>query len=364
MQQAIPAENKKTGRQFLRLAKNNLGKIAGVANLVYVSDTEPGYTRKRRGKQFYYQYGNKKITDSKILDRFKKLVIPPAWENVWICKSANGHLQATGYDKLHRKQYRYHPAWNTLRNHTKFYSLLSFGKQLPVIRTQLQSDLALPGFPQEKVLAAVVSLLDRTSIRIGNSIYEKLYGSFGLTTMKNKHVTVKGSGICFTFTGKKGIKHHITLKSKKLSRIIKGCREIPGKKLFEYYDEDGNIHPIDSGMVNSYIQRITNENYTAKDFRTWAASVQSLIAFRECGNHETETDKKQKINTALDMVAKQLGNTRAVCKKYYVHPSIIGLYENQGLDKYIANLRESDEDDELNKLAPEEKILIKLLKEN
>ncbi len=363
MQQAISGHIKK-GRHIIRLEKKIFTKISRGGHLVYVSDSERGYTRKRQGKKFYYLDGNKKITNLKMLDRFKKLVIPPAWENVWICKSANGHLQATGYDKLNRKQYRYHPDWNTLRNHTKFYSLLSFGKQLPAIRSQLQNDLALQGFPQEKVLAAVVSLLDRTSIRIGNDIYEKLYGSFGLTTMKNKHVTVKGSGICFSFTGKKGIKHHITLKSKKLSRIIKGCRDIPGKKLFEYYDEDGHIHNIDSGMVNNYIQRLTNDNYTAKDFRTWAGSVQSLLAFRECGHYETETDKKQKINTALDMVAKQLGNTRAVCKKYYVHPEIISLYEKRDLSKYIANLRENETDDELNKLTPEEKVLIKLLEEN
>ncbi len=353
-------ENIKIGKRAMIAAKDNVVKSAGVADLVYVSDKEPGFTRHKNGDDVHYLDGKKRVTAQNHLDRIKKLVIPPAWEKVWICKLPNGHLQATGFDKLGRKQYLYHPRWNILRNNTKFYSLLKFGQQLPSIRRQLHKGLTLQGYPQEKVLAAIVSLLDRTNIRIGNEVYEKLYGSFGLTTMNNKHVTIQGSSMNFSFKGKKGIKHKITLRSKKLSRIVKGCRDIPGKKLFEYYDENGDVHTIDSGMVNNYIHNIAEDNFTAKDFRTWSGSVQALIAFREIGDYATEPEKKQKINTALDMVAKQLGNTRAVCKKYYIHPAIIDLYESKKLMKYFGEADEKRNNQQGN-FTETEKTLLKIL---
>ncbi len=265
---------------------------------------------------------------------------------------------------LKRKQYRYHKLWSVIRNHTKFYRLAEFGKQLPSIRRQIEKDLSLPGFPREKILAAVVSLMERTHIRVGNAFYEKLYGSFGLTTLKNRHVALSGTKMLFTFKGKKGIKHTITLKSKKLARIVKGCKEIPGKELFEYIDENGVINNVDSGMVNGYIRNISEGDFTAKDFRTWAGSVQSLAAFKEAGGYKSETEMKQKINAAFGIVAGQLGNTVAVCRKYYVHSLIVKLYEENKLDKYVGNLNANELNDNQSGLTAEEKVLMKILEEN
>ncbi|MBK7885714.1 MAG: DNA topoisomerase IB [Chitinophagaceae bacterium] len=214
---------------------NNPEKSAAVAKLIYIHDSEPGITRLKKGKGFNYLVGNNKLTDNNELKRIKSLVIPPAWENVWICLLANGHLQATGIDVKKRKQYKYHPLWNTLRNHTKFYRLYEFGKILPTIRLQLEKDLSRPGLPLEKVLSVVVSLMERTNIRIGNCFYEKLYGSFGLTTLKDKHVTISGSEVKFLFKGKKGVEHNISIKNKKLAALVKKCWDIPGKELFQWH---------------------------------------------------------------------------------------------------------------------------------
>ncbi|MBA3647126.1 MAG: DNA topoisomerase IB [Chitinophagales bacterium] len=351
-------------KRTIKSAIKDVTKSATAVHLIYVSDQRSGYKRIRNGKIFYYIDGEKKVNEADLLDRFKKLVIPPAWDDVWICKLPNGHLQATGVDVKKRKQYRYHPLWGMVRNHTKFYRLLDFGKQLPSIRLKLEKDLSLPGYPQEKVLAAIVSLLERTNIRIGNAFYEKLYGSFGLTTLKNKHVAVNGSQLQFIFKGKKGVKHNISLKSKKLAKIVKGCQDIPGKELFEFYDGQGKVHDIDSGMVNDYIRTISGGDFTAKDFRTWAGTVHALIAFKELGAYETVHDMKQKIPAALDMVAKQLGNTRTVCKKYYVHPIIVQLYEGKKLDKYINELNLIEENDNKTGITSEEKILMKILETN
>ena len=353
------------------LPKNKLAKIikdpiktAEAANLVYVTDLKPGIVRQRKGKEFFYKAGKKKINDEKLLKRIKGLVIPPAWENVWICKLENGHLQATGTDVKNRKQYRYHPAWNALRNHTKFYRLLDFGKALPAIRLQLEKDLSIVGLTQQKVMATVVSLMERTNIRVGNNIYEKLYGSFGLTTLKNKHVHFSGSSIKFSFVGKKGIQHDISLKNKKLAAIVQKCRDIPGKELFQYYNEDGSRHSIDSGMVNEYIRNISGKDFSAKDFRTWSGTVNALLAFKEIGLAENDSAAKKNIVQALDKVAEHLGNTRTVCKKYYVHPLIISLYENQSLDKYFKQLDKIKILDEKADLSREEKLIMKILSSN
>lgn len=345
-------------KRTFKAAIKDAAKTAKAVNLVYVSDKQDGIMRTRKGKSFYYVDGNKKITDKLILDRIRKLVIPPAWENVWICKTENGHLQVTGIDKLGRKQYRYHPSWNTIRNHTKFYRLLEFGNQLPVIRQTLEKNLALSGYPREKVLAAVVSLLERTKIRIGNAFYEKMYGSFGLTTMKNHHVHIKGTSMTFSFKGKKGVKHQIGLRSKRLAKIVQGCKDIPGKELFEYVDEQG-VHKIDSGMVNEYIRTISAGDFSAKDFRTWAGSTQALLGFKELGNYETSSEMNKNITAVFDKVAEQLGNTRTVCKKYYVHPTIVKLYEENKLEKFLVDLDTTPTED--SGLAPEETILMKIL---
>ncbi len=341
---------------------NDPVKTAAFVNLVYVNDSgQAGITRKRRGKSFQYIYKNKPLKTKADLDRIKKLVIPPAWENVWICALENGHLQATGFDKRNRKQYRYHPAWNQLRNHTKYYRMVQFGKVLPQIRLNLEQDLSLAGLCQRKVLAAVVSLMERTNIRVGNNVYEKLYGSFGLTTLKDKHVDIKGSQLMFSFKGKKGILHDINIRHRKLARIVSQCKEIPGKELFQYIDEEGGRQSIDSGMVNNYIREISGEDFTAKDFRTWSGTVNAFLAFKELGNFETVTDAKRKINEALDKVAQHLGNTRSVCKKYYVHPLIINLYENHSIEQYMEELDQIEEDDNIAGLTKEEKIVMKIL---
>jgi len=337
-------------------------KSANAVKLVYTSDAEiAGISRKKHGKKFHYYLDGKRITHKKEIDRISKLVIPPAWENVWICTLENGHLQATGTDIKKRKQYRYHPLWNALRNHTKFYRMLQFGYVLPKIRLQLEKDLALRNLEKRKVLAIVVSLMERTNIRIGNSIYEKLYGSFGLTTLKDKHINIKNQKIHFSFKGKKGIYHDIELKSKKLAKAVQNCKDIPGKELFQYYDEEGKRHPIDSGMVNQYIKEISDDDFTAKDFRTWSGSVNALIAFREIGTADQEKEKNNRIKKALEIVAEHLGNTSAVCRKYYIHPLIINLYENNSIKKYIQQLDTMKINGNKSGLTQEEAIFMKIL---
>ena len=332
-------------------------KSAKVINLVYVSDKDPGIERSKRGANFIYIKNGKKVTDKNDLLRIRKLVLPPAWENVWICSLPDGHLQATGYDVKKRKQYRYHSLWSEFRNQTKFYQLLEFGKKLPAIREKLAKDLLKPGLPLEKVLAASVMIMEETNIRVGNDIYEKLYGSFGLTTLKDKHVKINGNSVKFCFKGKKGIYHEIDMKSAKLARIVKQCRDIPGKELFQYYNENGERKPIDSGMLNSYIKDICCDNFTAKDFRTWTGSVYAIEAFKELGCCETETEKKKRIVQALDIVAKRLGNTRAVCKKYYVHPVIETLYSNEQLETFFQITKSGIKD----QFSEAEYILMKIL---
>jgi len=319
----------------LRGLLRNTEKSAEVINLVYVSDKDPGIGRLRRGRNFIYVRNGKRITDKDDLLRIRKLVIPPAWERVWICSLANGHLQATGLDIKRRKQYKYHSMWSEFRNQTKFSQLLAFGKKLPAIREQLSKDLSKPGLPVEKVLAASVMIMQETNIRVGNDVYEKLYGSFGLTTLKDKHVTINGNSVKFCFKGKKGIYHEIDVKSAKLARIVKQCRDIPGKELFQYYNENGDRKPIDSGMVNEYLKNICCDNFTTKDFRTWMGSAHAIGALKELGFCETETERKKRIVQAFDVVAKKLGNTRAVCKKYYVHPVIEELYSNGLLENFF-----------------------------
>lgn len=335
---------------------------AKAVNLIYTSDTEAsGIIRKKRGKKYSYFKDGEKIKDKEEIKRINGLVIPPAWENVWICALDNGHLQATGFDVKKRKQYRYHPLWNALRNHTKFYRMLKFGYTLPDMRLHIEKDLALRNFEKRKILALIVSLMQKTNIRIGNNVYEKLYGSFGLTTLKDKHVKIKGQKISFSFKGKKGIMHNVDLKSKRLARLVQKCKDIPGKELFQYYDDEGNHHSIDSGMVNEYIKEISGEDFTAKDFRTWSGTVNALIAFKEIGYAESNTEYKRKVKEALEMVASHLGNTSTVCKKYYVHPLVITLYENNSIKKYLDELEIIEENDGKADLTQEEKLVLKIL---
>ena len=348
----------------LKKLLNDPVKSAEIVNLVYVNDATPGIIRKKNGESFTYIFKDKKLKDKEEIKRIKSLVIPPAWEDVWICALQNGHLQATGLDVKKRKQYRYHPYWNLLRNHTKFYRMLQFGKMLPAIRLQIEKDLSLTGLPQAKILATIVCLMERTNIRVGNNVYEKLYGSFGLTTLKDKHVDVNGGTLKFSFKGKKGVQHDISLKNKRLANIVQQSKDIPGKELFQYYDNENNRHSIDSGMVNEYIKNICGEDFTAKDFRTWAGTVNAFLAFKEMGLPENDTIAKKNIVAALDKVAEHLGNTRTVCKKYYVHPLIISLYENKSIDKYFTQLDKIEEDDNKADLTADEKIIMKILENN
>jgi DNA topoisomerase-1 len=328
-----------------------------------VSDRQPGILRLKKGKGFTYLLDNKSIKDKKEIERIRQLVIPPAWTNVWICTSEKGHIQATGLDLRGRKQYKYHPLWNSLRNETKYHRMLEFGKTLPLLRVRVEEDLRKKGLTQEKVLATVVSLMERTFIRIGNNEYEKANGSYGLTTLKNKHVVISGDKLVFSFLGKKGVHHDVSLRNKRLAHIVSQCYDIPGKELFQYYAEDRSRHPIESGMVNAYIRDAMSEDFSAKDFRTWAGSLHALQAFRALGEADTDTGIKKNINSVLDTVSGKLGNTRAVCRKYYVHPRLIQLYEENKLVNYLRELEalESEEGDDAG-LTAEEKILMKILR--
>jgi len=338
-------------------------KAAKSIDLKYVNDTEPGIERVKKGSGFSYLFKGKSINDGKEIDRIRKLVIPPAWTKVWICPFANGHLQATGTDVMGRKQYKYHTRWHSLRNETKFHRLLEFGKVLPEIRLKVEKDICTKELTERKVLATVLSLMEITSMRVGNENYEKLYGSYGLTTLKDSHVAINGTSLNFSFKGKKGIYHKISLRSKRLSKIVRTCRDIPGKELFQYYDEEGNRKGIDSGSVNNYIREISEQDFTAKDFRTWAGSVALLQCLASVGKANTPTESKKNVVTALDEVSRKLGNSRAICKKYYVHPELMRLYEENKLDKHLDELEKLEETDDHTGLTNNEKVLMKILKE-
>lgn len=351
-------------KRKIKSINGNPEKSAQAVNLIYVNDSEKGISRIKKGKHFSYIQQETKVKDKVILNRIKSLVIPPAWENVWICNLENGHLQATGMDVKKRKQYKYHVLWNALRNHTKYYHMIQFGKALPAIRLQIEKDLAISGLPVEKVLALVVSLMELTNIRVGNDAYEKLYGSFGLTTFKDKHVRIEGNNITFSFKGKKGVHHDLNLKNKRLAKIVKACRDIPGKELFQYYTPEGEKKSIDSGMVNQYIKKISGGDFTTKDFRTWAGTIHAFLAFKQLGDFDTDAEAKKKVIEALDIVSKQLGNTRNVCKKYYVHPAILLLYESKSMEKYLAELDEISVNDNKTDLTSVEKTVIRILENN
>ena len=337
-------------------------KTAELAALVYVSDTLPGINRIKKGKGFVYLFDNKPIKNKEEITRINKLVIPPAWTNVWICRLPNGHIQATGFDIRNRKQYRYHPSWNTVRTQTKFHRLVDFGKVLPKLRLQLEQHMVKSDLSEEKVIATVISLMERTYIRIGSNDYEKMYGSYGLATLKDKHVSIKGNEISFSFKGKKGVFHNITLKNKKLAKAVQACRDLPGKELFQYFDKEGNRKSIDSGMVNNYIKTATGMEFTTKDFRTWAGSLHILWAFKSIGDAMNNAECKKKIVEALDQVSLKLGNTRTVCRKYYVHPGLLKLYEENTLQRYLAGLDEIEHPDDVSGLTTSEKVLMKILK--
>lgn len=302
-------------------------EAAEEAGLRYVSDDAPGYTRKKNGDDFdYYDTEGKKITDEKRLLRIKRIAIPPAWERVWICPSPNGHIQATGCDARRRKQYRYHERWREVRDEGKYEKMVLFGQALPKIRKRIEKDLAKPGLPREKVLATVIELLERTFIRIGNEEYAKQNKSFGLTTLKNRHVDVSGTTVKFQFRGKSGVNHKKEIHDRRLAKIMKKLQDLPGQELFQYVDDDGEIHNVTSQDVNAYLKEITGEEFTAKDFRTWAGTVLASIALNAQEPFETKKQAKSNVKAAIHAVATMLGNTPAVCRKCYVHPAVLESY--------------------------------------
>lgn len=297
-------------------------------NLRYCTDKRPGYTRKQAGDTFqYFDTNGKRITDNSTIERINKLAIPPAYKNVWICPYSNGHMQATGYDDRKRKQYRYHPLWIKASQEEKFSHLLDFAKNLPKIRETVKKDLELAGTQRKKVIAAVVWLLENTLIRIGNEEYEKDNKSYGLTTLKNRHASVSYKhNIVFQFKGKSGVYHNVSIKNKKVARVVRRCKEIPGQDLFEYYDEEKVIQTISSQDVNEYLQEITGAEITAKDFRTWGGTVLAATAFDKAGIPAENTDSKKNIIETVKRVASHLRNKPNTCRKYYIHPHVIDAY--------------------------------------
>jgi DNA topoisomerase I len=295
--------------------------------LRHASDAIPGISRLRQPGGFVYRHPDgSRVVDAPTLERIRKMAIPPAYEGVWICPFPNGHLQAVGRDARGRKQYRYHPLWRSTRDGAKYDKLVLFGRVLPKLRQRVSEDLSLPGLPRARVLAAVVRLLETTLARVGNAEYARSNGSFGLTTLRNRHVRIKGSHLTFDFRGKHGIKHNIDLQDRRLVNVVRRCRELPGQDLFGYLDDDGAVHVIGSHDVNEYLQDISGEEITAKDFRTWAGTSLAAVALRELEAFDSEARAKRNTVQAVEAVAKLLGNTPAICRKCYIHPAIFEGY--------------------------------------
>lgn len=292
-------------------------------DLHYVDDTQPGITRRKlRGKFCYFDPAGQRITDPDEIQRINSLAVPPAYTDVWICADPQGHLQATGRDARGRKQYRYHPRWREVRDTDKYSRLRDFGLALPKLRKQLETLLAAPGFSRDKIMATVITLLDATLIRVGNTQYARDNRSYGLTTLRSRHVEINGSAILFQFRGKSGVEHQITVNDRRLARIIKRCQDIPGQNLFQYLDENGERHTITSNDVNSYLQSLTGADFTAKDYRTWAGSALALAVLRKL-QWQPESEAKRHVVEMVKNVARQLGNTPAVCRKCYIHPAVL-----------------------------------------
>jgi DNA topoisomerase-1 len=336
----MPAREKNGNGNGAKIVAESMDAAEG-AGLRYVSDDRPGYTRKPKGDDFeWFDADGKPIRDEQRLLRIKRLAIPPAWTDVWICPSPNCHIQATGRDARCRKQYLYHERWREVRDENKYDRIISFGKALPKIRRRVARDLKLPGLPRNKVLATVVQLLERTFIRIGNEEYARENKSFGLTTMKDRHVEVKGAKLRFRFRGKSGREHEIDVTDRRTAKIITKLQDLPGQDLFQYLDDDGKRCDISSQDVNEYLREITGEDFSAKDFRTWAGTVLTAIALRAQDKFENQKQAKSNINTAIKAVAKILGNTPAICRKCYVHPAVLESYLDQ---KSIDGLKQMTE---------------------
>lgn len=335
---------------------------AKIAGLRYVTDTGPGIRRKRAGKSFSYSgLDGKPIRDRRELARIRSLGIPPAWTGVWICPNPLGHLQATGKDAKGRKQYRYHPRWRAVRDATKYDRMIVFGEMLPTIRARVSADLALPGLSRNKVLAAVVRLLDESYIRVGNEEYARENSSYGLTTLQNQHVEVVGSKLHFHFRGKSGKEHSVNLQDQRVAKIVKRCQELPGQELFEYAD-DGQLRSVESYDVNNYLREITGDEFSAKDFRTWAGTVLAAQMLTEFEPFESETQAKKNIVQAIKTTSERLRNTPAICRKCYVHPAVLDSYLAGDLLKAEHTVERSGEANALDGLRSGEAAVLALLR--
>ena len=333
------------------------------SGLVYVTDSMPGIYRKGKAGNFYYEdQHEQKIIDESQLERIKGLVLPPAWTNVWIATKKNAYLQATGLDAAKRKQYRYHPKWTSRRSDHKYFRLQEFGKALPKARKRIAKDLRRKQFDEQKVLAICVQVMQKTLIRVGNESYAQLYGSYGLSTLRNKHAKIDGSILKLKFIGKKGVKQEVALNDKSLAAMVKKCMEIPGQDLFQYYTGGKEHRGVDSGKINNYIREITGSDFTAKDFRTWGGTLEALRQLAICSDDIEEQPKKKVIVRVLDCVASKLGNTRAVCKSSYVYPLLLEAFENDQLAKYLKKIHKENPNS-LEAIENDEKVLMKFLKE-
>ena len=337
-------------------------EAAEQAGLHYVRDDTPGIRRRRAGKGFAYRDAKgRPVKDEATLTRIRKLAIPPAYTDVWICPDPLGHIQATGRDARGRKQYRYHPRWRESRDETKYHRMLAFGRALPAIRQRLEADLARPGLPREKVLATVVKLLEASLIRVGNDEYAKQNKSFGLTTMRDRHAKVNGSAVEFSFRGKHGKQHKVKLRDRRLARVVKACQDLPGQELFQYLDEDKQVRDVTSQDVNAYLRELAGEEFTAKDFRTWAGTVLAAFALQEFETFDSQAGAKRNITRAIEQVAGRLGNTPTICRKCYVHPEVVNAYIEGELLNALKEQVEQDLEENLHGLTGEEAAVLAFL---
>lgn len=329
--------NKTFYSTFLRSPEDVLEQVG----LIYISDHDLTIKRHAKGKKFIYKRRGKQIKNENRLKRIESLVIPPAWTETQISHLKNGHIQAVGRDEKSRKQYIYHPTWNDIRNQTKFYKMYKFGEVLPIIRARVNTDLLQKKWSRSKVIALVIRLMEETHIRIGNKQYAKRNETYGLTTLRKKHVDIENNNLVFEFVGKKGKEHKITLNNKRLVKLVNQCEEIPGWDLFKYFDEDNVKQTVDSTMINNYIHEASGQFFTAKDFRTWSASLICFERLKKYSDSKTKKARKKSLLKAIDYTSKKLGNTRSVSRNYYIHPSVISSYKKQTLDKHLKSTEKS-----------------------
>lgn len=339
-------------------------EAAEYAGLMYVTDEAPGIRRKRAGKGFRYEDEARRATvrDEAVLDRIRALAIPPAWTDVWICARPNGHLQATGRDARGRKQYRYHARFREVRDSTKFHRMLAFAESLPSIRAAVEAHLAKRGLPREKVLATVVRLLDTTLIRVGSDEYARNNKSYGLTTLKNRHVAVNGHALKFNFKGKSGKVWRLDVRDRRIAKVIRACQDLPGQELFQYVDENGEIRDVTSADVNAYLRELTGEDVTAKDFRTWHGTVLAALALGEYEKFDSQAGAKKNVRDAIQKVAARLGNTPTICRQCYVHPEILTTYVEGALALEVKKQVEKELREGIATLRPEEIAVLTLLR--